>query len=71
MEGTTIMETIMNLINNGLFPIAMCGGLIYVLVKIFDAYKEDHKAMVEAVNNNTLTMQKLCDRIENLADKEK
>ena len=58
------MDVWMNLINNGLFPIAMCGGLVYVLVAIFKAYREDHKAIVDAVNNNTLTMQKLCDKID-------
>ena len=54
----------LNLINNGLFPIAMCGGLIYVVITLFKAYREDHKAITDAVNNNTLTMQKLCDRLD-------
>lgn len=71
MEETTIMSTIMELINNGLFPIAMCGGLIYVLIKIFTAYREDHKAITDAVNNNTLSMQRLCDKLDVMIDKEK
>lgn len=68
MDGE-IMNTIMELINNGLFPIAMCGGLIYVTVTMFKAYREDHKAMVDAVNNNTLSMQRLCDKLEGLKEK--
>ena len=30
-------DNVMNLINNGFFPIVMCGGLIYALITIFKA----------------------------------
>lgn len=57
-------DNVMNLINNGFFPIVMCGGLIYALITIFKAYREDSKAMTDAVNNNTLVITKLTERID-------
>lgn len=68
---------IMELINNGLFPIAMCGGLIYVIIQTSKAYREDIARMNEqhdketkdfttALNNNTLALQKLTEKIERI-----
>lgn len=58
----------LQLISNGLFPIVVCGGLFWALVTLFKAYREDHKETTEAVKNNTLSMQKLTDKLELICD---
>ena len=56
------------------FPIAMCIGACVFIKYQFDAnnknveemrkeHKEEVKSMTDAVNNNTLVLQKLIDRI--------
>lgn len=65
MEWTDIA---LQLISNGLFPIVVCGGLFWALVTLFKAYREDHKETTEAVKNNTLSMQKLTDKLELICD---
>jgi hypothetical protein len=57
-------DNVMNLINNGFFPIVMCGGLIYALITIFKAYRDDSKATTEAVNNNTLALNRIADKLD-------
>ena len=70
----------MDLINNGLFPIACCGGLLYALITIFKAYRDDIKKLndqheqetkdfTKALNSNTMALNKLCDRLEKGDDK--
>lgn len=56
------------------FPIVACCGLAYFMIKEIRAnrdeireiqkdHKEEVKGMTEAINNNTLVMQKLIDKI--------
>lgn len=70
-----ISKYIMDLINNGLFPIACCGGLLYALITIFKAYRDDirklneqheveTKDFTQALNKNTMVLNKLCDRLD-------
>lgn len=54
------------------FPIAMCLIMCYYINKINDAHKEETQKFAEALNNNTLVLQKLCDRLDsevNMDDK--
>lgn len=57
------------------FPIVACCGMAYFFAKVNDNYRNDikemtanHKAemdkMTEAINNNTVVIQKLIDRME-------
>lgn len=46
------------------FPIAMCLIMCYYINKINDAHKEETDKFAEALNNNTLVLQKLCDKID-------
>lgn len=70
-----IMKYVMELINNGLFPIACCGGLIYVILKLFTSYRDDLKKLneqydnqtkefVSALNKNTIALNKLCEKLD-------
>ena len=46
------------------FPIVMCGATFWYMLKEKDAHKEEMNSVTEALNNNTLILQKLCDRLD-------
>ena len=46
------------------FPIVMCGAMFCYMLKEKDAHKEEMNSITEALNNNTLILQKLCDRLD-------
>lgn len=57
------------------FPIAMCVGLLYYVTKqsdkqkeenalIMQTHKEETVQFTQALNNNTLVLQRLCDKME-------
>ena len=43
------------------FPIAMCVALLWYIKEIEDNHKEETEKFTEALNSNTLVLQKLCD----------
>lgn len=47
------------------FPIGMCLIMCYYINKINDAHKEESDKFAEALNNNTVVLQKLCDKLDN------
>lgn len=68
-------DAIMQLIGSGLFPIAACLGMAWFFNKVNDNYRQDikdmqathreeTKALTDAVNNNTLVIQKLVDKLD-------
>ena len=46
------------------FPIVMCGAMFWNMIKEKDAHKEEMNSVTQALNNNTLILQKLCDRLD-------
>lgn len=46
------------------FPIGMCLIMCYYINKINDAHKEETDKYAEALNNNTVVLQKLCDKLD-------
>lgn len=46
------------------FPIVMCGAMFWYMLKEKDSHKEEMNSVTEALNNNTLMLQKLCDRLD-------
>ena len=46
------------------FPIAMCLIMCYYINKINDTHKEESDKFAEALNNNTVVLQKLCDKLD-------
>lgn len=55
------------------FPIGMCLIMCYYINKINDAHKEESDKFAEALNNNTVVLQKLCDKLDsevNVGDKQ-
>lgn len=45
------------------FPIVMCGALFWYMINQRDVHKEEISKMTEAINNNTLALQKLLDKL--------
>lgn len=50
------------------FPIGMCLIMCYYINKINEAHKEESDKFAEALNNNTLVLQKLCDKLDSEVD---
>ena len=46
------------------FPIAMCLILCYYVNKINESHKAESKDFAEALNANTVVLQKLCDKLD-------
>lgn len=45
------------------FPIAMCLLFFWYINKLQEQHREEMAKMAEAINNNTLVMQKLVDKM--------
>ena len=50
------------------FPIGMCLIMCYYINKINEAHKEEIDKFAEALNNNTVVLQKLCDKLDSGVD---
>lgn len=59
-----MINEISTLISTLGFPIGMCLIMCYYINKINDAHKEETYQFAEALNNNTLVLQKLCDKLD-------
>lgn len=55
MDASTIISTISNV---G-FPIACCVMMFYQMVKQSEQHKEEMSKVIEALNNNTLALNRL------------
>ena len=51
------------------FPIVMCLMLMYYVREMASKHKDESDKFAEALNNNTLVLQKLCDKLDNEKDK--
>lgn len=73
-RGVNIMiNDLSTLISTLGFPIGMCLIMCYYINKINDAHKEESDKFAEALNNNTVVLQKLCDKLDsevNVGDKQ-
>ena len=69
-------NTIITLVGSLGFPIVACIAMGWFFAKVNDNYRQDikeiqtthreeTKTMTEAINNNTMVLQKLCDRLDN------
>lgn len=60
------MQEFVTLISNVGFPIACVIFLWYYIVKMTDAHKEEIDSVKEALNQNTLVLQRLVDKLDKL-----
>lgn len=58
------MTDIATLIGTVGFPITMCLCLMWFVKYTLDNHREESKEFTTALNNNTLVLQKLCDKLE-------
>lgn len=59
-----MVDSISALISTLGFPIGMCLIMCYYINKINDTHKEESDKFAEALNNNTVVLQKLCDKLD-------
>lgn len=57
-------QTITNIITTIGFPIAVCLICFWYINKIQESHKAEIDKLSESLNNNTLVMQKLLDKLE-------
>lgn len=67
-ETVTILT---NLIANIGFPIVCCGMMGYLWYQESNKHEEEMKALSEAIHNNSVVIQKLCDKLDVLEVREK
>lgn len=58
------INVITNLIGNIGFPIAMCVIMLKMWRDSINKHEEETKGFVEAINNNTLALEKLKDKLD-------
>lgn len=70
MEGgeTMDMNTVMQLVTTLGFPIVCCIALFWRMIKSDENHKEEMDKLSEALNNNTLAINKLNERLHNGED---
>ena len=59
-----MLNELSSLISTLGFPIGMCLIMCYYINKINDAHKAESNKFAEALNNNTVVLQKLCDKLD-------
>ena len=64
------MQDIVNAISTVGFPIAMCLILSYEIKGMTDSHKEETNALKDALNNNTIVLEKILTKLD-LDEKEK
>lgn len=67
MDVTAITQ----IISNVGFPIAMCCALLWHIKNLSEVRKEETDKFTEALNKNTLVLQKLCDTMDVEREEEK
>ena len=60
------MNEVVEVISSVGFPIACVVFLFYYIKTLNTQHKEESKEFAQALNNNTVVLQKLCDKLENL-----
>lgn len=58
------MNVIIQAITSVGFPIVMCLMLMWYVREISTKHKEESDKFAEALNSNTLVLQKLCDKLD-------
>lgn len=57
-------SSIVTIVSQVGFPIAMCLVMAWYVKYTNDQHKEEIDKITEALNNNTLAVQKLCERMD-------
>lgn len=58
------ISTITDLISSIGFPIALSLVLMWYIMKLNDNHSNEVKALTNALNNNTVILQRVCDKLD-------
>lgn len=58
------LTSITNLISTIGFPIAISLVLMWYIMKLNDNHSNEVKALTNALNNNTVILQRVCDKLD-------
>lgn len=58
------MESVISIISSLGFPIGVCLMLMWYIKELTDKHQAETKEFTEALNQNTLVLQKLCDKLD-------
>lgn len=58
------VNTLIQVVGSLGFPIVACGALFWRMVKSDDMHKEEMDALSKALNNNTIALTQLSDKME-------
>lgn len=58
------LSVVTNLISTIGFPITMALVLMYYIMKLNDSHSNEVKALTNALNNNTVILQRVCDKLD-------
>ena len=58
------MTEIVTLITNLGFPMAVCVMLMWYIKELTSKHQTETKEFTEALNQNTIVLQKLCDKLD-------
>lgn len=57
------VNTLIQLVSSLGFPIVCCGALFWKMVKTDEQHKEQMDKITEAINNNSIALTKLSDKL--------
>lgn len=57
------VNTLIQLVSSLGFPIVCCGALFWKMVKTDEQHKEEMDKVTDALNNNTIALTKLSDKL--------
>lgn len=57
------VNSLIQLVSSLGFPIVCCGALFWKMVKTDEQHKEEMDKVTEALNNNTIALTKLSDKL--------
>lgn len=57
------VNTLIQLVSSLGFPVVCCGALFWKMVKTDEQHKEEMDKVTEALNNNTIALTKLSDKL--------
>ena len=66
MAGVTDLNGILTAISTVGFPIVMCGALFWKMDKQDKDHKEEQEKLTAAIQNNTVVMQQVVDKLGEL-----
>lgn len=66
MTGVTDLNGILTAISTVGFPIVMCAALFWKMDKQDKDHKEEQEKLTAAIQNNTVVMQQVVDKLSNL-----